>query len=98
MTDELCWMPAVEAAGLIAARKLSPVELLDAVLARVEKVNPRLNAYCTLVADAAREQARAAERGPYCSASPCWVTSSPSISCCSLTRNGSRKPITLSRS
>ena len=33
----------------------------------------------------------------YCSASPCWVRSRPSISCGSLTRNGTSNPITLRR-
>src|SRR5262249_51581205 len=33
----------------------------------------------------------------YCSASPCWVRSRPSISCCSLTRRGRRTPIALRR-
>jgi hypothetical protein len=36
-------------------------------------------------------------RPPYCSASPCWVRSRPSISCCSLTRSGTKNAITLSR-
>jgi aspartyl-tRNA(Asn)/glutamyl-tRNA(Gln) amidotransferase subunit A len=66
--SELCFTPATELAARIAARELSPVELMDAVLARVEEQQPRLNAFCLLRADEAREEARAAQdaapRGP----------------------------------
>ncbi len=58
---ELCYTPATELARLIRAKKLSPVELTRAVLERVERLNPALNAVCTLTADAALEAARAAE-------------------------------------
>ena len=50
-----------EAAALIAARRLSPVELLADCLARIEAVEPRLNAFIRLLAGEAMEQARAAE-------------------------------------
>jgi len=60
--DELCWMPAVELAAAIRRKKVSPVEVVDAVLARVERLNPKLNAYCTVTAEAARREAKAAER------------------------------------
>jgi Asp-tRNA(Asn)/Glu-tRNA(Gln) amidotransferase A subunit family amidase len=59
--DELCWTSAVDLASAIRDRRLSPVEVTDAVLARIEAVNPRVNAYCTVVADRARAEARAAE-------------------------------------
>jgi aspartyl-tRNA(Asn)/glutamyl-tRNA(Gln) amidotransferase subunit A len=42
--------------------KLSPVELTEQCLARIERFNPRLNAFITVTADLAREQARTAER------------------------------------
>ena len=48
-------------AALIRARKVSPVEVLDAHLAVIARVNPQLNAIVTLAADAARASARAAE-------------------------------------
>jgi aspartyl-tRNA(Asn)/glutamyl-tRNA(Gln) amidotransferase subunit A len=60
--DELCWMPASEMAGLIRRRKLSPVEVIDAVLDRIAKVDPKLNAFVTLTAERARREAKAAER------------------------------------
>jgi aspartyl-tRNA(Asn)/glutamyl-tRNA(Gln) amidotransferase subunit A len=60
--SELCWLPATELAALIRRRKTSPVEVVDAVLARIGQVNPRLNAFVTVTADEARRQAKAAER------------------------------------
>jgi aspartyl-tRNA(Asn)/glutamyl-tRNA(Gln) amidotransferase subunit A len=60
--DDLCWMPASEMVGLFKTRKLSPVEVMRAVLARIERLNPRLNAFVTLTADQALKDARAAER------------------------------------
>jgi aspartyl-tRNA(Asn)/glutamyl-tRNA(Gln) amidotransferase subunit A len=59
---ELAYTPATELAGLIRGKKLSPVELTRAVLERVERLNPTLNAFCTLTADAALTAARAAEQ------------------------------------
>ena len=50
-----------EAGGLIGRRKLSPVELVDAVLARVEAIDLRLHSYITVVADRARAEAKVAE-------------------------------------
>ena len=58
---DLCYTPATELARLYRAKKLSPVEVTDAVLARIERLNPKLNAYLTVTADHARELARAAE-------------------------------------
>jgi Asp-tRNA(Asn)/Glu-tRNA(Gln) amidotransferase A subunit family amidase len=60
--SELCFTPATELAARIAARELSPVELMDAVLARVEALQPQLNAFCLLRADEARAEAAEAER------------------------------------
>jgi aspartyl-tRNA(Asn)/glutamyl-tRNA(Gln) amidotransferase subunit A len=61
-TDELCWMPATDLAPLIRKRKVSPVEVVDAVLDRIERLNPTLNAYVTVTAESARREAKAAER------------------------------------
>lgn len=60
MTD-LTDLDVVELGRAIAARELSPVEVVEAFLARIEALNPRLNAYVTVTAEAAREAARAAE-------------------------------------
>ncbi|MGA5358634.1 amidase [Streptomyces purpurascens] len=48
------------AADLIRARRLSPVELADSVLERVEEVEPRLGAYVTVTAEHTRRAAREA--------------------------------------
>ena len=58
---EICYMPAVEMAEAIKTKRLSPVEIMDAVLQRIERLNPRVNAYCTLVSEDARKQAKEAE-------------------------------------
>src|SRR2546427_5650025 len=58
----LCWLPATELAALIRRKKVSPVEVVDAILARVERLNPKLNAFVTLTDEAARREAKAAER------------------------------------
>ena len=47
---------------LLRKKKISPVELLSAVLARIEELNPRLNAYLTVCTEAARADAQRAER------------------------------------
>ena len=58
-----------QAAALIRARKLSPVEYTRALLARTDALEPQLNAYITRTSEAALEAARAAEaeiaRGNY---------------------------------
>ena len=61
MTDNLSRKTAVELASLMATKAVSPVEVLDAHLATIARVNPKLNAIVTLVADAAREHSKAAE-------------------------------------
>lgn len=53
---------AGDLARLIRERVISPVELLDAHLAVIEQLNPKLNAIVTLAAEQAREAARLAER------------------------------------
>lgn len=45
----------------IRRREVSPVELVDAHLRRIEMLNPQLSAYLTLTADSARQEARRAE-------------------------------------
>jgi aspartyl-tRNA(Asn)/glutamyl-tRNA(Gln) amidotransferase subunit A len=51
-----------EAARLIATKKLSPVELTKALLARIAAINPKINAFLTVTDKAALTAARAAER------------------------------------
>ena len=61
MDDDLCYLPATEALARFGTRELSPVELLDAVIARAEAVEPVVNALCHRFFDEALEQARVAE-------------------------------------
>ena len=61
MSQELCWMSAAELAAAIRQKQVSPVEAVDAVLAQIERVNPRVNAIVTLTAELARKHAREAE-------------------------------------
>ena len=60
MTD-LHWMTAAAAAKAIASRELSPVELTAALLTRIERLDPRLNAFIRIDGDAAMAAARTAE-------------------------------------
>jgi len=59
---DLCYTPATKLLPLIRSKKLSPVELTKAVLGRIERLNPKLNAFCTITADAAMKAAREAEQ------------------------------------
>jgi aspartyl-tRNA(Asn)/glutamyl-tRNA(Gln) amidotransferase subunit A len=61
MVEELAYASIAELAPRLAARELSPVELTEMVLSRIERLEPRLNAYIRVTADSAREAARAAE-------------------------------------
>ena len=61
--SEPCDLTAVDARRQIADRSISPVELMESCLARIEAVNPTLNAIVTLDAEAAMDAARKAEAG-----------------------------------
>ena len=43
--EELCYLPATELAPLIRSKQVSPVEVCEAVLARIEALEPKLNAF-----------------------------------------------------
>jgi aspartyl-tRNA(Asn)/glutamyl-tRNA(Gln) amidotransferase subunit A len=58
---DLTKLSLVEAAELVRKKKVSPVELTKACLARIERLNPSLNAFITVTADSALAEARAAE-------------------------------------
>jgi aspartyl-tRNA(Asn)/glutamyl-tRNA(Gln) amidotransferase subunit A len=58
---ELHWLGAAEAAQAIAAKELSPVELMKALLERIAALDPRLNAFIRLDGEAAMAAAKAAE-------------------------------------
>ena len=60
-SSDLCAWPATELARAIAARAISAVEVMDAHLARIDRVNPAVNAVVTLLPDEARRGAEAAD-------------------------------------
>jgi aspartyl-tRNA(Asn)/glutamyl-tRNA(Gln) amidotransferase subunit A len=62
MSEELCRMPAAMLRQRIARRDVSPVEVVQAILDRCERLQPVLNCFITLCADAAIAEARAAEQ------------------------------------
>ncbi|WP_233233815.1 amidase [Bordetella sp. LUAb4] len=61
MSAQLHHLSVGEAARLLQARKLSPVELLEDFLARIETVDARVHSYLLVTADSARASARQAE-------------------------------------
>lgn len=60
--SELCRLTLTEAAALVADKAVSPVELTQACLERIARLDPALNAFITVTRDTALEQARIAER------------------------------------
>ena len=59
--SELPLLDLSEASRAVQKKEVSPVELTEACLARIEKLNPKLNAYITITGTAAMEEARNAE-------------------------------------
>jgi amidase len=72
MSKELCFLPATELAAMIRNRQVSAVEVMQAHLAQIARVNPKVNAIVTLDAEGAlarakamdEKQARGEELGP----------------------------------
>jgi aspartyl-tRNA(Asn)/glutamyl-tRNA(Gln) amidotransferase subunit A len=63
MSDaDLLFMPATKAAALIRAKKLSPVDYVEAILRAIDHAQPKLNAFRVVMADEARRDAKAAEK------------------------------------
>ncbi|MGZ5275289.1 MAG: amidase [Caldimonas sp.] len=60
--DELHYLEISELARLLASRKVSPVELTENMLRRIETLDPELKSYARVTPELALEQARAAER------------------------------------
>jgi Asp-tRNA(Asn)/Glu-tRNA(Gln) amidotransferase A subunit family amidase len=56
--DDLCFLPATQLAADIRARKVSPVDVVDAVADRIKRLNPKLKAYVTLDLENARKDAQ----------------------------------------
>ncbi len=60
--DEIAYLSAIELKERFRLRELSPVEVTEVILRRIERVNPQLVAFITVTADVALSQAQAAER------------------------------------
>jgi amidase len=61
-SDDICFLPAAVLARLYRAKKISPLEVMQAVLARIDAVNPTVNAYVTVARESALAGARRATR------------------------------------
>ena len=59
---EICYMSAGDLSRLVSKKEISPVEIIDAHLSRIQATEPILNSFITLLADEARSSARQAER------------------------------------
>src|SRR5215467_8382868 len=59
--DDLTFLPAVEIARRIREKKISPVQVADAHLAKIERLNPQLNAYVHVDTERVRREAHVAE-------------------------------------
>jgi amidase len=59
--QELCFLTATELARRIRAKELSAIEVMEAHLTQIERVNPKVNAIVTILSEEALEQARAAD-------------------------------------
>jgi Asp-tRNA(Asn)/Glu-tRNA(Gln) amidotransferase A subunit family amidase len=72
--DDLCFTPAIHLAAALQRHEVSSVELTDAVLHRIDQINPHLNAFTIVLYEEARAAARQAEQalldgdhtGPLC--------------------------------
>ena len=60
--QEITSLPATTLASLIRSRMLSSVEVTSAFLERIDSVDPKINAFCTVVHDLALDQARQADK------------------------------------
>ncbi|SVD01771.1 uncharacterized protein METZ01_LOCUS354625, partial [marine metagenome] len=63
---ELAFKPAWEILDLIKNKQVSPVEIVDHALKRLEELNPILNAFLTITYDKAMEEAHKAEQSVMC--------------------------------
>src|SRR6202451_357509 len=61
LESELAFLSIQQAARLLRRREISPLERVNVALARIERLNPSINAFLTVLAGRARKKARAAE-------------------------------------
>ena len=60
--EDICFMPAWEMRDKIKSQELTSQEITEALIERIEKVNPIINAYCTTAFELARKMAKDADR------------------------------------
>ncbi|MHA1147670.1 MAG: amidase [Promethearchaeota archaeon] len=60
--EDICFMSACDMVEKIKTQELSSVEITEAIIERIEKINPIINAYCTPTFDLAREMAEIADK------------------------------------
>src|SRR6516165_6892254 len=61
LSNDLCYWSAAEVAAAIREKRLSPLEVFEAVAKRIEAVNPKVNGYVTLTLDQAHQAAKEAQ-------------------------------------
>jgi amidase len=61
VNDDLAFAGATRIAEMVRAKEVSPTELVDGYLERIERIDPKLNAYRVVLAERAREDAKRAE-------------------------------------
>ena len=61
-TLEICYMSAGDLSKLVGSKEISPVEVIEAHLSRIDATEPVLNSFITLLADESRIAARQAEK------------------------------------
>src|SRR6266498_4654748 len=60
-SNQICQLDTTTLARRIAAKEVSPVEAVDAVLERLDRLDPQLNLFATVVPDQARQDAKRIE-------------------------------------
>ena len=60
-TEDICFMSACDMRDAILRQDLTSQEITEAIIERIEKINPLINAYCTTTFDLARDLARKAD-------------------------------------
>ena len=63
MSDDTAWLDATAQADLVRKGEVSPLELVEGAIARIEKLNPELNAVIHPLFDRARDLAGASGLG-----------------------------------
>jgi aspartyl-tRNA(Asn)/glutamyl-tRNA(Gln) amidotransferase subunit A len=60
--EEICYLPAYEMKEKILSQELSSLEITEIIIERIEKINPKINVYCTPTFDLARKMAKKADK------------------------------------